>query len=119
MKIPFRKIGTTPQAFTVTQGSAVLNGTLNAYKRNLIQLEGHLTGTMELECDRCAENYDTILDEKLSFLLSDGIFHGNDEDYDVIEVLDETIDLDEILNSELELQRCDYHHCPSCSSTTL
>lgn len=116
MKLPFRKIGSTPQDFEVTKDTATFKGTLVHHQRALIMLNGQINGTLTLSCDLCAENFDTILDEKLKFLLSDGIFNGHDEDYDVVEFLDGMIDIDELLSSELESLRSDYHRCPECQN---
>jgi uncharacterized metal-binding protein YceD (DUF177 family) len=114
MKIPFRKIGNSPQEFELLREGVTFKGTLEHYKRGLIMLDGHIGGTFTLPCDICAENFDTILDEKLDFLLSDGIYSGHDEDFDVVESLDGMIDIDDLLSSELELIRSDYHSCPAC-----
>ncbi len=116
MKIPFRKVGVTPQEFSFPKDNIDFNGSLSAYKRNLVRLDGVIQGSLELTCDLCAENYDTILDEKLTILISDGIYQGSDEDFDVVEIFDGFIDLNEIFISELEMHRSDYHHCPSCSN---
>lgn len=114
MKIPFRKIGNVAQDFEILKEATAFKGTLKHYQRGLIMLKGHINGTLSLPCDLCAENFDTILDEELEFLLSDGIFNGHDEDYDVVESLTGMIDINEILSSELESIRSDYHCCPEC-----
>jgi hypothetical protein len=114
MKIPFRKIGTVSQEFDAHEKSATFKGSLKHYQRGLIMLDGHINGTLNVTCDICAENFDTILDEKLTFLLSDGVFNGHDENYDVVEFLDGIIEIDALLSSELESIRSDYHRCPAC-----
>jgi len=114
MKLPFRKIGSTPQDFEVLSKDATFKGTLEHYQRGLIMLNGHINGALSVPCDLCAENFDTILDEELKFLLSDGIYNGHDEDYDVVESLTGMIDINDILSSELESTRSDYHCCPEC-----
>lgn len=114
MKIPFRKIGREAQDFEILKNSTTFRGSLQHYQRGLIMLNGHINGTLNVPCDICAENFDTILDEELEFLLSDGIFSGHDEDYDVVESLTGMIDMNEILSSELESIRSDYHCCSKC-----
>jgi hypothetical protein len=116
MEIPFRKIGATPQEFTFERDGITLSGTLSANERNLVKLSGVIKGTLSVPCDLCAENFDTILDEELTILLSDGVFHGSDDAYDVIEFFDGIINIDTLLSSELELHRSDYHSCPACKS---
>ncbi len=114
MKIPFRKVGNTPQDFTLLKDKTTFKGTLEHFKHGLIMLDAHLEGAINLPCDICAENFDTILNEELKFLLSDGIFNGHDEDYDVVEFLDGMIDIDEVLSSEIESLKSDYHSCEEC-----
>ncbi len=114
MKIPFRKIGSISQDFEVLQEATTFKGTLEHYQRGLIMLKGQIKGTLSVPCDLCAENFDTILDEELEFLLSDGILNGHDEDYDVVESLTGMIDINDILSSELESIRSDYHCCSNC-----
>ncbi len=116
MKFPFRKVGNTPQDFTISKENTTFKGTLKHFRNGLIMLNAHINGTLNVSCDICAENFDTILDEELEFLLSDGIFNGHDEDYDVVEFLDGMIDIDEILSSELQSLKSDYHTCSKCQN---
>ncbi len=55
-----------------------------------------------------------MLDEKVEFLLSEGVFRGQDEEYDVVEVHEELIDLDAVFDSEIALIESDYHSCENC-----
>jgi uncharacterized metal-binding protein YceD (DUF177 family) len=114
MNIPFRRITTTPQEFEVSSEGVTLKGTLTLKRRELVLMEARLSGNLNLPCDICAEPFDTVLDEEVSILLSDGVFEGLDDDYDVVE-MQGSIDLDELLHSEIELIRSDYHSCGSCS----
>lgn len=114
MLIPFRKIGSTPHSFEISRDRAKLTGTLVQTNKGFVKLHARLEGTLELSCDLCAENFDTMLNEELTVLLHDGIFHGADEEYDVIEFFDGHIDIDSFLTSELELIRSDYHTCQQC-----
>jgi uncharacterized metal-binding protein YceD (DUF177 family) len=116
MKFPFRKVGNTPQDFNISKENTTFKGTLEHFKHGLIMLDAHINGTLNVPCDICAENFDTILNEELKFLLSDGIFNGHDEDYDVVEFLNGMIDIDEILSSELESLKSDYHSCSKCQN---
>ena len=77
---------------------------------NLLKLKGILSGTVTLICDRSGEEYEKTLDESLEFYLSDGVVHLESENFeDIIECEKGNIDLNEILNGELEMIRCDYH----------
>lgn len=113
MNIPFRRITTTPQEFELDSEGVTLKGTLTLKSRDLVLMKAHLSGKLQLPCDICAEHFDTVLDEEVAILLSDGVFEGSDDDYDVVE-MQGSIDLDELLHSEIELIRSDYHSCDNC-----
>ncbi len=50
--------------------------------------------------------------------ISDGIYEDTDNiEIDVIESLDSVADLDEILESEIELIKSDYHNCDNCKDS--
>ncbi|MEA3374055.1 MAG: hypothetical protein U9Q62_10270 [Campylobacterota bacterium] len=115
MNIPFRRIGSTPQEFEVTQEDALLKGTLVFKKRNLIFMQAHLQGKVSVPCDICAEQFDIMLDDEVELLLSDGIYNGSDEQFDIIE-MDNGIDTDALLHAEIELIRSDYHSCENCKN---
>jgi uncharacterized metal-binding protein YceD (DUF177 family) len=116
MNIPFRRITKTPQEFEVSSGNVTLKGTLALKQRDLVLMKARLTGTLRLPCDICAEPFDTVLDEELELLLSDGVFEGSDDNLDVVEMHHGTIDMEEILHSEIELIRSDYHSCENCTN---
>lgn len=116
MGIPFRRITATPQPFEAAADGATLQGTLISKGRGLVLMRARLAGTLKLPCDICAEPFDVVLDETLELLLSEGVFKGSEEDLDVVEMHQGIIDLDEVLHSEIELIRSDYHSCPNCKN---
>ncbi|WP_345992294.1 hypothetical protein [Sulfurimonas sp. HSL-1716] len=54
------------------------------------------------------------LNEDVEFLISNGVYNGMREDYDVVESFDGNIDIEELLNSEIELIKSGYHSCEDC-----
>ena len=114
-KIPFGLFQTCKKnqkiPFTVTFEGATLEGSLlPKSSSNLIELSAVLKGEIELICDLSGEKYFRTLNENLDFLLSDGIVNLNNGHFqDIIECENGIIDLQEILRSELEMIRCDYH----------
>jgi uncharacterized metal-binding protein YceD (DUF177 family) len=116
MNIPFRRITQTPQEVEFVSEGVTLKGTLALKRHGLVLLSAHLSGNLRLPCDICAEPFDTVLDEAVELLLSDGVFEGSDEELDVIEMHDGTIDTGELLHSEIELIRSDYHRCDNCTN---
>ena len=114
-KVPFSLFQTCKNnqkiPFTVTLEGATLEGSLlPKSSSSLIKLSAILKGEIELICDLSGEKYFQTLNESLDFLLSDGIVNLNDGHLqDIIECENGIIDLQEILRSELEMIRCDYH----------
>jgi len=119
MKIAFKKLGSQPLHFEVNRDNAFFSGDIILKKSNLAQLNGTITGSILIPCDICAEEVELSLNEEIAFYLSDGIFEGNDEELDVVEVDHSMIDMDELLNAEIELIKSDYFCCKNCEGTSL
>ena len=109
MQIPFRRITQTPVKFDITENGIGFTGELESYKRDFVTCNALIHGKISLICDKCGVDFDTNLHEEIKILLHNGIFHGNDTNYDIIEVLNEVIDMDEILLSEVESFKSGYH----------
>lgn len=73
-----------------------------------------LTGKIIVECNRTLQEFEENIDEKYSLLIYDGEYKGFNKDYDVIETFDGFINFDEILESEIELIKSDYHYIDKC-----
>lgn len=124
MEIPFLRVGATPTPVTLKceiDGLEIqLSGELKHHEKGLILLAGRLTGKRRLECDRCAVEYEALLDEPVELLLASGIFENPEEEerfpWPVMEMLDGKIDLDAVLQSELAAFECGYHRCPECEA---
>ncbi|MGD9970530.1 MAG: hypothetical protein AB7S65_08735 [Sulfuricurvum sp.] len=119
MKIPFKRLGHEPLAFEVIRDNARFSGNIFLKKSNLAQLNGTITGNISISCDICAEPIEKNVEEEVIFYLSDGIFEGQDEEYDVVEIDKSIIDMDEIFYSELELIKSDYFCCSECEGKSL
>ncbi|RXJ87759.1 hypothetical protein [Arcobacter sp. CECT 8985] len=114
MKIEFRKVPTTPKEFTNNFASVKLEGSFCKISPTLIKVDAQLTGETPVLCIRCGEEENINLDEKLDFLLSDGMFKDNESEDLVIEIENGIIDFDEICESELSSIESDYHICKNC-----
>ncbi|MFZ2889729.1 YceD family protein [Sulfuricurvum sp.] len=119
MKIAFKKLGSQPLHFEENSDNAVFSGDLILKKSNLAQLNGTITGSISIPCDICAEEVEKSLNEEISFYLSDGIYEGNDEELDVVEIGQSMIDMEELLKSEIELIKSDYFCCKNCEGISL
>jgi uncharacterized metal-binding protein YceD (DUF177 family) len=124
MKIPFQNIGSQPKSIDrVLEGGdfkVSISGTLTRKGLGMAQLNGVLKGSVQLICDRCGEPFVYDVDEKVTLKITDtphksseGL--GDEQDYDIIEFLDGIIDLDEIIMSEVNAIKFDYHKCENCN----
>jgi len=117
MKITLRKIGKTPLDFEVKSDEITFKGYLEYHYGKLILLKASLNGSVGTQCDICGSEFKLPVDENVEFFISDGIYDGDDNnDLDVVESFDSTVDLDELLVSEVELIKSDYHSCQACKT---
>ncbi len=114
MKIKLIKVGKTPLDFEIESDEITFKGFLQYHADKLILLEAKLAGVIDVECSQCAEKFKLNVDEDVKFFISDGLYNGNNSDLDVIESFDSIADIDELLNSEIELIKSDYIRCENC-----
>ena len=88
------------------------------YRTGLVLLEATLRGNRDVDCYLCGESFVIMPEEKVEFLISDGIFHGQDAQYDVVEMHEGAIDLGAVFDSEIALIESDYHACDACREKT-
>ena len=115
-KIPFIKVFQASKngdriPFSLINDKVTFSGDLSVERNSpYVKLHGSLKGEILLVCDLSGEEFLKPLDEALDFYLSDGYVSLDSEHFDdVIECKNGMIDLQEILQSELEMIRCDYH----------
>ena len=115
MKIEFRKVPQAPKEFTSELDSVKIEGTFCKISPSLVKIDGALTGETTVQCARCGEDDTVNLDEKLDFLISDGIYKSDlENDELVIEIDDHYIDFEEIIQSEVSSISSEYHVCANC-----
>ena len=115
MKVILRKVTKTPLDFDVKSNEITFKGYLQYHGGKLILLKADLKGPLGTECSTCGENIELTLDEKVEFFISDGIYNDEDNiDIDVVESFNSSADIDELLLSEIELIKSDYHSCDEC-----
>ena len=115
MHINFQKVTSTPIDFDIVDNGIVFKGSLKYYKKNLLLLQATLSGYIDLDCYLCSESFSLPLDEDVEFLISDGVYEGFVEEYDVVEAINGKIDIEELLNSEIELIKSGYYSCKNCN----
>ena len=115
MKITLRKVGRSPLKFEKSRDQITLKGFLQYDKDKLVLLDAKLSGILQTECVICGEEFDLEVDEDLKFYISDGVFVDEENSMiDVVEAKGGELDVDELLDSEIELVKSDYHCCEFC-----
>ena len=114
MKIAFHKVHNLDIPFEVTTDLATCKGVLSMKQKNLAKLEGVLEADLALSCDLCGEDVNIHYNEPLNIQISDGTYSNSNDDLDIIESLDGFINLDEIVDSEINMIKSDYYYCNEC-----
>jgi len=115
LKIALYKITKTPLDFIIKSNKIIFKGYLEYHSGKLVLLKADLDGSLEVTCDRCASEFEIKLDENVAFFISDGIYKDEEGiELDVVESFNSIVDLEEILSSEIELIKSDYHSCENC-----
>jgi uncharacterized metal-binding protein YceD (DUF177 family) len=114
VQITLRKITKTPLDFEIKSNEITFKGYLQYHTGKLILLHANLKGVVDTECSQCGDDLRLSVDDTIEFFVSDGLYDGDDIDLDVVESFDSTANLDDLLVSELELIKSDYHSCKNC-----
>ena len=115
MKVILRKVTSTPLDFEIKSDEITFKGFLQYDSGKLILLKATLGGKINTDCNICADKFNLDVDEAIEFYLHSGIYDNENEVLlDVVECFNDTADLDEIVNSELELIKSDYNTCKNC-----
>ncbi|QOY54301.1 hypothetical protein HUE87_10530 [Candidatus Sulfurimonas marisnigri] len=118
MRVMLRKVGQTPLDFEVKSDEITFKGYLQYDANKLILLKANLSGKITTDCDVCAEEFKLDVDEDIEFFISDGVYEKHEEALlDVVESLNSIVDIEDLLNSEIELIKSDYNSCGSCQSS--
>ena len=115
MKIELKKIPFNPKEFETSFEGLTLKGVFYKENHNLAKVEATLSGDIEVICNRCADTFIKNIDEKLKLIITDKIYNGFDDEYDVIEIFSQFIDFDDIITSEIESHKLDFENiCNNC-----
>jgi uncharacterized metal-binding protein YceD (DUF177 family) len=118
MIIEFRKIPQVKTEFELKSDEAILRGTFTKINSRLVDIQAQLKGSTTVVCNRCTKEFSIDIDQEVELKVSDGIYNEDDNELDelIYETFDSKIDFNEILNSEIEAIRSDYHNCSDCKS---
>lgn len=112
MKIEFRKIPYTTSPLEMRVGELDCKGEFFKESTRLTICNFNLTGSVETICDRCGIEMSVDVNENFSLKLVDGI--SDEEGLETIECHDHMVDFDEVIESEINAIRSDYHYCSAC-----
>ncbi len=120
MKIEIKKIPFEKREFETEFQNVKLKGIFYKENQNLVKIEANLSGDIEVECVKCASTFVRHIDENLKLIITDKIFNGFDEEYDVIEIPSQIIDFNDIISSEIESIKLDFENiCNNCNEIDL
>lgn len=116
MLIEFKKIPSTGIHFETVFEDVKFYGNALKSTKALVKCDGTLEGFVTHLCDRCGEEFRLDVDEKVEVFASDGLYKDQEgeELLNIIEFFDGSIHIDEILHSELESFKSDFHYCGQC-----
>ena len=117
MKIAFNKVARENSYSVNIQNdkfSVQANFDIKPQSASMLNCQLTFQGEIQTICNRCGIDMVEKVDENISLLISNGVFDGFDENIDVVEVLDDFVDFDEIIISELELISTNYFNCGKC-----
>lgn len=121
MVIEFRKVAQTSKSFEDQVDSVKIEGTFCRISSRLVEIDSKLHGEIDVDCSRCGDTFATDFEDEIEFLISDGLYKDDESlknlDKVIIEVDNHMIDFEDIIKSELESFKLDYHVCDKCLNT--
>ena len=118
MQVILRKVGQTPLDFEVKSDEITFKGYLQYDANKLILLKAKLSGKITTDCNVCGEEFKLDVDETIEFFISDGIYEKHEDSLlDVVESFDSTVNMEELMQSEIELIKSDYNSCANCKNS--
>jgi len=117
VKIEFRKIPLEKSEFEISSNSVKFLGTFSKISSKLAKINSKTIGNCEVDCCKCGISFEIAINNEIQFLVSDGIYSSdNDEEFVIIEVEEHILDFNEVLHSEIESLKSEYHVCDACKN---
>jgi hypothetical protein len=118
LKIEFRKIPLQDTEFEISSNSVKFLGTFCKISSKLARINANISGSYDVDCCKCGKDLTLDTNMDVDFLVSDGIYSSssNDEESIIIEVEDHFMNFNEILHSEIESLKSEYHVCDTCKN---
>lgn len=117
MIVEFRKVPLSETPFEINQNGVKVVGTFIKSSNKLVDIKMTIKGQVIVTCNRCAKEFSTDIDEEVELKVSDGMYTNTDEESEdlIYETFDSKVNFDEIIESEIESIKMDYHFCSDCS----
>jgi len=113
MRVEFRKITRDYKDFSIELADSLkADGKFKKVSNSIVSISFKISGFLPHDCDMCAESFDLEVNQEIDVSVSDKEYNG--EEIDIIEVYNGFIDFDEVVQSELEAFKSDYHCCIKC-----
>jgi uncharacterized metal-binding protein YceD (DUF177 family) len=120
LKIELRKVPFNKSDFETSLNNVVMKGSFYKETPNIAKIEAILSGEVEVECVKCLKPFTKKIEEKLKLIITDRVYSGFDNEYDVIEINSNIIDFDDIITSEIESVKLEYNNiCEECKKSDL
>jgi len=118
VKIEFRKIPLDESEFEISSNSVKFLGTFSKISSKLAKINSKLIGKCDVDCCKCGTTFTIPINTEVKFVVSDGIYSSeqDEEEFVIIEVEEHLMDFDEILHSEIESLKSEYHICDTCKN---
>jgi len=118
VKIEFRKIPLDESEFEISSNSVKFLGTFSKISSKLAKINSKLVGKCDVDCCKCGTTFTIPINTEVKFVVSDGIYSSeqDEEEFVIIEVEEHLLDFDEILHSEIESLKSEYHICDTCKN---
>ncbi|RUM55646.1 MAG: hypothetical protein DSY40_03665 [Nautilia sp.] len=119
MKIALKKIPFNKSDFETKLDNLTLKGIFFKEDNNSAKIEATLSGEVEVECIKCLSPFKREINEELKLIITDRVYNGFDEEYDIVEIDSNIIDFDDIITSEIESIKLEYNICDKCKDSNL
>jgi hypothetical protein len=117
MRIEFRKFSKSGVGFQIDSDGIKFYGRGYRVGDNMVRCVGTMEGSFVHACDRCGQEFDKTINEKIDIYANDGIYSGNNPN--IIEFFDHFVDFDAMLHSEIEAYKSSYLYCDKCETKEL
>lgn len=91
-----------------------INATLTK-KSSLVYFKGILKGDIDLTCDRCLNKNKVFKTIACDFKISNIVYNSDNAEEVMYEFVDNKIDIDFIIESEINVLKSDYFICDKCN----